>query len=45
MYRFSVFVLSACLAGLARAAVPADAVLSDFPRLKGETDDAARAWK
>lgn len=30
------------VAGGVRAAVPADAVLADFPRLAGETDDAPR---
>ena len=42
MIRRSLLVLTMCCAGLLGAAVPPDAVLTDFPRLAGETDDAPR---
>ena len=42
MIRRSLLALTMCCAGLLGAAVPPDAVLSDFPRLAGETDDAPR---
>ena len=42
MPKFLSFLLVFSFVGAVRASVPADAVLSDFPRLAGETDDAPR---
>ena len=40
MPKFLLFLLMFSLVGAIRASVPADAVLSVFPRLTGETDNA-----
>ena len=42
MSKILMFLLVFSFVGAIGAAVPADAVLSDFPRLAGETDDAPR---
>ena len=42
MFKSLSLLLVFCFVSAVRASVPADAVLSDFPRLAGETDDAPR---